>query len=106
MANQGRNRPVRPKAINLPAISAADIDLDHIVSGHTEGGKRVGTSKTLFPADWSDADIERAILDAYGSGKRLATQGPRVKVIGDSGGVKIVMWVNMETRRLETAYPV
>jgi hypothetical protein len=105
MVKQSDDGPGRRKAVNLPAIQSADIDLDHIVEGHTEGGPRAGTAKTLFPSGWTKDDIERAVLAAYSAGKRVGTQGSRVKVVGDSGGITIVMWVNIESRRIETAYP-
>lgn len=43
--------------------------------------------------------------EAYKSGKRLKTQGDRVKIEGNGGGMKIEMWVNIKTKTIETAYP-
>lgn len=96
----------RAKPVNLPKISAADVDLEHIVEGHRQGGKRVGSAKTLFPAEWSDAEVLAAVLDAYRVAKKVLTQGVRVKVHGVSHGMTVELWVNMDTKRVETAYPL
>jgi hypothetical protein len=96
----------RRKRINLPAIARQDIDLEHILDAHTEGGSRVGSSKTLYPAGWTGRQVETAVLEAYSIAKRVLTQGVRVKVKGSSGGLTLEMWVNLESRRIETAYPV
>jgi hypothetical protein len=96
----------RRKAVNLPKITRDDIDIDHIASGHLMGGSRAGSSKTQFPDGWTIKDIESAVLSAYNSGKRVETQGARARVVGFGGSVKIEMWVNLETKRLETAYPI
>lgn len=66
----------------------------------------MGSAKTLFPSGWSDDTVALAILKAHRAGKRVLTQGVRVKVRGETDGVIIEMWVNMENRRIETAYPV
>lgn len=108
MSEDGLGKPSRKrkKPVSLPRIGRADIDLQHILSGHSHGGYRVSSAKTVFPSEWSERQIESAILAAYRSGKRVITQGNRVKVKGDSHGMTIEMWVNMETKTIETAYPV
>ena len=95
----------RSKPVNLPLRNAIQIDMDHIASGHMQGGARVSPNKDLFPSGWSRSDVQRAIRDAYSNAKRIATQGDRVLVQGNSGGRTIEMWVNTVTKTIETAYP-
>ncbi|HEX8361045.1 MAG TPA: RHS repeat-associated core domain-containing protein [Longimicrobium sp.] len=97
--------PRRPKAINLPAWRRVDIDMDHITSGHVRGGSRVSENKDLFPDGMTSRQIEAAVRDAYRYGERVRTQGERVLVRGESRGLRLEMWVNTETRKIETAYP-
>lgn len=95
------------KAINLPAWRRVAIDMVHIASGHMKGGPRVSAAKDLFPESMSAAQVERAVRQAYRfAGDRLATQGDRVLVQGQGGGLTIRMWVNRATKTIETAYPV
>jgi RHS repeat-associated protein len=93
------------KPVNLPAYKDVKIDMDHIKSGHTEGGNRVSPRKDLFPKSMSDKAIESAIREAYKNGSKLATQGERVLVEGKSGSLTIQMWVNKATQTIETAWP-
>ena len=96
------------KAINLPAWRRLTVDWAHILSGHVQGGTRAGQSgkKSLFPPNWSQRQIENAVKDAYAFSQRVQTQGPKVKLQGSGGGLIIEMWVNLETKVLETAYPI
>jgi hypothetical protein len=95
----------RLKPVNLPAWRTIKIDIGHIVTGHTAGGARAGAAKALFPSGMSEAQIERAVREAYRFGEKVATQGDRVLMQGQSGGLTIEMWVNKSTRTIETAYP-
>jgi hypothetical protein len=106
MSPAGKPSKPRRKAVNLPRITRDSVDLAHILEGHTAGGERAGSSKTMFPEGWTERDIETAILNAYNGGRKVATQGSRVRVKGEAGGIAIEMWVNLETRRIETAYPI
>jgi hypothetical protein len=107
---QGRKSPGRPsgrgKAVSLPSVRASDVDIEHIIEGHTAGGARTGSAKTLFPDGWTRIEILVAVLAAYRTGKRVGTQGNRVKVRGTVDDMVIEMWVNLTTKRIETAYPV
>lgn len=94
------------KALNLPAWRRVSIDMDHIASGHMAGGSRVSSLKTLFSERLSTSQIEKAVRQAYRYGERVATQGERVMVRGEYGGTRIEMWVNTQTRTIETAYPI
>ncbi|MRX73039.1 hypothetical protein GJU40_12900, partial [Bacillus lacus] len=95
------------KAINLPSYKKVSIDMGHIMSGHSKAGGRAAQSgmKDLFPSNMSQKQIENAIRNAYQHGKKVKTQGDRVKVQGKSGGITIEMWVNTKTKVIETAYP-
>lgn len=106
MVRGRQTRKPRRKAINLPRMTRASIDLAHILDGHAEGGERAGSSKTLFPGGWTEKDIETAVFNAYNNGRKVATQGNRARVRGVGSGVEIEMWVNLESKRIETAYPI
>ena len=90
-----------------------------VTTGHTKAGNRAvqnagsGTSrlKDLFPDDWSDAQIESRIREAFkNANERLKVQrNPlgevRHRIRGDAGGYRIEMWYNATTKTIETAYP-
>jgi RHS repeat-associated protein len=99
-------RPRAPKRVNLPAWKKIDIDIDHIASGHMKGGSRVSPRKDLFPDTMSKSQVEKSVRQAYKHGKKVETQGDRVRVIGQDGGRKIEMWVNTKTKQIETGYPI
>jgi hypothetical protein len=94
------------KRVNLPAWKKIDIDIDHIASGHMKGGSRASSRKDLFPDNMSRSQIEKSVRKAYKHGQKVETQGDRVRVVGQDGGLKIEMWVNTKTRQIETAYPI
>jgi RHS repeat-associated protein len=101
-AKSGRSKP-----ISLPGAKKTKIDMVHVLDRHTKTGKTAQQSgkKDLFPENMSPRQIERAVKEAYGNGKRILTQGDRVLVQGRSGGKTIEMWVNTKTKIIETAYP-
>jgi len=97
------------KAINLPSVRKIAIDMDHVLSGHTSAGTRAMQSgeKDLFPDAMNAQQVEMAIKQAYANGKKVQTQGERTLIQGTSkNGLKIEMWVNTETKTVETAYPM
>jgi RHS repeat-associated protein len=94
------------KPINLPSWKRIDVDMSHIASGHMAGGSRVSPNKDLFSENLSATQVERVVRQAYRYGERVATQGERVLVRGEYGGQRIEMWVNTQTRTIETAYPI
>jgi len=96
----------RIKPINLPAWRTIEVDIEHIASGHMQGGLRVGINKDLFPVSWTVEQVETAVRQAYRYGERISTQGERVLVRGVYDKIEIEMWVNTETRTIETAYPI
>jgi hypothetical protein len=101
---------VHNKCVNLPSWKKLEVDMEHIKSGHVEGGARVSPNKGLFE-NMNDGQINNAIRDAYNNGSRVQTQiggdgATRVLVRGEGGGRTIEMWVNTTTNVVETAYPI
>jgi RHS repeat-associated protein len=94
------------KAVNLPAWKKVAIDMDHIISRHTMGGSRASKGKSLFPKGMSEKQIEITIRDAYRNGKRIQTQDGRALIRGTSNKLTVEMWINLETKTIETAYPI
>lgn len=81
--------------------------MKHILSGHTLGGTRASSIKTLFSSNMTPKQIEKLIKSAYKNSKKIKTQGNRVKVRGNADdGSTIEMWINTKTKTLETAYPI
>lgn len=93
---------------NLPGWGNVCVDWEHIFDGHMVGGARAaGTKKTLFPDGWTQADVKRAVRDAYDHCELKRTQGPRKLLVGRTcDGHEIEMWINTKSRAIETAYPV
>lgn len=79
--------------------------MEHIASGHMKGGSRARGGKDLFPESWTEAQVERAVREAYRCCEKRKTQGERVLCEGTGTGLKIHMWVNTKTATIETAYP-
>lgn len=95
------------KAVNLPSWRAVTIDVEHIASGHMKGGSRISDAKALFPEHMSKAQVEKAVREAYRFGQKITTQGDRVLVEGVTrDGLKVRVWLNKLTKRVETAFPV
>ncbi|MFK4148207.1 EndoU domain-containing protein [Streptomyces sp. NPDC004065] len=97
------------KPVNLPGWRKVGIDMDHVLDRHTVAGKTYKQSgiKTKFPDYMSPWEIESTIRQAYRSSSVAGrSQGDRVFLRGSASGLHIEMWVNKETRMIETAYPV
>jgi hypothetical protein len=105
-ASPGKAGRTVMKAINLPSWKKVTIDMEEVATGHILGGARVSRKKTLFPTNWTPDRVERAIRQAYRYGERFSSQGVRVVVRGPSDGFTIEMYVNTETKIIETAYPI
>ncbi|TSC23068.1 polymorphic toxin-type HINT domain-containing protein [Corallococcus sp. Z5C101001] len=99
--------PPTPKSVNLPSLKKITIDIGHILSGHLRGGSRVSENKGLFQ-NMTEKQIEKAVREAYRYAKTIERQGPRVRAQGPgpSPAYVIEMWINLETKVMETAYPV
>lgn len=63
------------------------------------------SKKTLFPENMSHKDIEKAVREAYSNVKIIKSQRDRVLGRGTSGNMSIEMWINKQTKKVETAYP-
>jgi RHS repeat-associated protein len=97
------------KPVNLPGWRKVDIDMDHVLDRHTAAGKTYKQSgiKTKFPDYMSQGEIESTIRQAYRSSSVAGrSQGDRVFLRGSANGLDVEMWVNKQTRMIETAYPV
>jgi len=95
-----------PKPINLPSWRRISIDIEHIARRHMVGGAEAGPRKDLFPEGLTPTQVLRLVKEAYRYARRVGSQGARVLVRGEADGMTIEMWVNTETRTIETAYPV
>ena len=96
---------IRKKSNNLPSYKNININMDHIMSGHSSGGNRGGPNKDRFPVYLSRYAIRKAIITAYRYGKKIRTQGDRVFIRGPWGRNYIEMWVNVVTKIIESAWP-
>jgi hypothetical protein len=94
------------KRVNLPAWKKVGVAMEHIASGHMAGGSRVSPIKTLFPEHMTEEQVKAAVLVAYRNAKKAATQGNQVLLRGKCKNLEIDMWLNLETKTIETAYPV
>src|SRR5207249_11893214 len=92
------------KAVNLPAWRKVAIDMEHVLSGHVEGGSRVSSMKSLWPYNMSPKGIERAIRTAFRYGTKVAVYGDRVKIRGQAGRLTIEMWYDRATKQIRSAY--
>lgn len=74
-----------------------------------EGGRLIGVGaeeRTVFEG-LNQGQVQRVIRGAYeGEVKKIASQGDRVLLRGTHEGWTVEMWVNTETKTLETAYPI
>lgn len=99
----------RKKPVHFPSAKKVKIEMEHIASGHMQGGSRANQSKikTTFPVHMKEKDVERAIKQAYKRGKLIHRQENKVKIRGVSDdGQKIEIWVNVKTGTIDTAYPI
>lgn len=108
--------PSGTKPVNLPAWEKLTVDIEHITSGHKAGGSRLvssekaGKGKNVFPEWMTDKQILSAVKEAYGNAKKIKTQNidgeTIVKLVGESQGMKIEMYVNLTQKKLTTIYPL
>jgi hypothetical protein len=94
----------------MPSWRKVTIDMEEVASGHMQGGWRLsaGNRKDIFPSNMTQAQVEKAIRNAYRHGEALKSQGingERVFVSGPFGSGRIEMWVNKETKIIESAWP-
>lgn len=91
-------------AVNLPSWKKLTVNWTHIAERHLVGGAFAAT-KTVF-GQLSLERVKQIVKGAYRNAKKVATQGDRLLLQGTSHGWTVEMWVNTETKVLETAYPV
>jgi len=93
------------KPIDLPAWNKLTVDWEHIFEGHWEGTDQPVGNNTMFTG-LNQAQIRRVVKGAYQVAQKIRSQGDRVLVSGVFDGWTVEMWVNKESKTLESAYPV
>ena len=103
------------KPINRPSVKRISIDMDHIISGHSDGGNRGGPNKSRFPKWMTPLAIERAIRFAYKNAEKIGgmracwdnLNGETIKQLleGTWGDMKIRIWINYTLKTIESAWP-
>ena len=100
-------------AINRPSYKTIEINMDHILSGHSFDGNR-GPNKSRFPKWMTPTLIETAIRFAYKNAdkaseiKRCFEDGIEVVkqfFIGAYGDMEIEMWVDFSKKMIDSAWP-
>ena len=89
--------------------------MNHVLSGHSDGGNRGGPNKSTFPKWMTPLAIERAIRYAYENSEKIGKMviswdksvGECVKQFleGPCGDMRIRMWVNYTIKKIESAWP-
>lgn len=89
--------------------------MEEVVSGHTVEGYRSKQSgiKDLFPERMSEKVIEKEIRTAFKSSKHVGKPQfspkdgyTRVPLQGQGIESVVEMWYNIDTKMIETAYPI
>ena len=93
----------RPKSVSLPSYKKIKINMDHIIQEHTYNGLK--PQKDKFPKYMTRKEIRDAVMDAYKHCKKMSKQGVRRCLIGYSGNLRIVIWFNILTKTIESAWP-
>ncbi|MFV8753227.1 DUF6531 domain-containing protein [Nannocystaceae bacterium ST9] len=105
------------RPFHFPPGHKISVDMEHIMSGHTSTGcrkimsQRSGKGKDIFPANWTEEKIERAVREAYHNAderKSVTRQSDGAKhfLLGDGSGYRIAMYYNSDTHTIETAWPI
>jgi hypothetical protein len=97
------------KAVNMPSWRKIKIDIEHILSGHKQGGWRTGckgNNKSLFPEGMADQQIEKAIRQAYRNGEKFKTRGNQIGVKGSYNDMNMEIWVDINTKEIKSAWPI
>lgn len=93
------------RSINLPGWRRIVVDMEHIAERHMTGGPFTA-GRDVF-VGLNQRGVIAAIRQSYGNAQRIAIQGERVLLSGVTRtGMRVEMWFNRVTRRIETAYPV
>jgi hypothetical protein len=83
--------------VNRPPWRKLTVHWDHIAERHIQGGAFTNARTVFGQVDL--AHVKQIVKGAYQNAKKIATQGA-------SHGWTVEMWLNVETKVLETAYPV
>ncbi len=101
------------KPPSLPSWKKVNVDMPHIMSGHSSGGNR-GPNKDKFPPGMKEAAILKAIEDAYKHAEKIGemqyswqngVEQVRQLFQGPWGYGVIQFWYNFTTKTIETAWP-
>ncbi|WP_312502282.1 RHS repeat-associated core domain-containing protein [Lacrimispora sp.] len=101
------------KPPSLPSWKKVNVDMPHIMSGHSSGGNR-GPNKDKFPPGMKEAAILKAIEDAYKHAEKIGerqyswqngVEQVRQLFQGPWGDGVIQFWYNFTTKTIETAWP-
>ena len=120
--SSGAEDAARVKPISLPAFEKLTIRVEadgtpHLISNHKVDGKgylqslKDGGKKDVFPAWMTENQILSAVKKAYKNAKKVGTQidfetgTKKVILLGDADGMKVKMYVNLDLKELETAFP-
>lgn len=108
----------RRKSVNMPSLKKLELEMEHILSGHSPEGTVFEQSgiKSQFPSTYNEKQIERSIKQAYNRGKCVKRQvsfdrktgkmQERATIIGfDDNGLKLRIYVNLTEKKIETAFP-
>ncbi len=104
-ASPGQKKRSKYSSAGIPSWGSLAQNWAHVVDEHTIKGGGVG-GQDLFPLSWSEGQIQGAVRAAYGNAKRVQTQGDRLRLRGEGGGMTIDIWVNKVEKTLESAYPI
>lgn len=56
----------------------------------------------MFAENLSERQVEKLVREAYRNSTKIKTQGERVLLRGNN----LEMWLNTQTKTIETAYPI
>ena len=109
------NNSTANKPINRPSAKKITIDMEHIISGHSDGGNRGGPDKDRFPEWMTPIAIERTVRYAYENADKIRemklcwdeVDGEVIRQFleGTCGNMRIQMWLNYTTKIIESAWP-
>jgi len=98
----------------LPAWNKVKVDMQHIISGHTDGGGRGNGGKDQWPKGMSEAAILKAIEEAYKNAEKAGGQQVSWKdgveqvmqfFHGVWQGIDIEFWFNHTTKTIRSTWP-
>ncbi len=92
---------------DLPSHKKVSYEWEHIYEGHwEETPEKIRGKNTVF---WglTKEQIQKVVKGAYKNvDQKLKTQGERILVRGKFEKWTVEMWINKDTKIVETAYPI